>query len=391
MARGPIIVSAEITVERIVIAEMGEEHFANCVLRSGRSGNRAVAWGDRIIEMPIAPNAPVREMVATQPDRRFSNGGCALDVDHDGFDEIVVARGPKPGTDAEDLAFELLWYDEVPGEETWEEHVLATVPMEDVWQAPHDIIPFRTPLGEGITGVALVIGRRQLVWYEAPEVASRPWIRHEIGVLPAERQSGMCMGDVAGNSRPDLVCGMFWAECPRDPRQDGWTIRRYGDFDANGWGGMAKTAVADIGGDGSADIIVTEAEIPGARLAIFRRRDDQPDGEWQSHVLADDLYAPHSLLLTDIDGDCVLDIVVGEMECGGWDFERNDNPRIMAWLERGDLEFEQVTLAEHAGIHEMSPAPALAGETILFGCDETQPQKLEGMETTVYMLRVEAS
>ncbi len=36
----------------------------------------------------------------------------------------------------------------------------------------------------------------------------------------------------------------------------------------------------------------------------------------------------------------------------------------------------------------MTPASSVTGETILLGCDETQPQKLEGMETTVYMLRV---
>ena len=77
------------------------------------------------------------------------------------------------------------------------------------------------------------------------------------------------------------------------------------------------------------------------------------------------------------------------MECAGWDFERTDNPRIMAWLNQGDLQFERTTLLDHAGIHEMTLAPSVAGETILLGCDETQPQKLEGMETTVYMVQVE--
>lgn len=382
--------ATDLAVERVDIAHLGEEHFANCVLRAGRQGDRVVAWGDRIIEMPLAPNARVKEVVSAIPGQRYSNGGCALDVDHDGADEIVVARGPAPGTETENPSLQLLWFDEVSGQEAWREHVLATIPVSSFWQAPHDIVPFRTSLGDGITGVAMVIGRQELVWYEVTEVPTAEWIRREIGRLPAEKQSGMCLGDVGGNSRPDIVCGMFWAECPEDPRTEGWTIRRYGDLDANGWGGMAKTAVADLDGNGRSEIIATEAEIPGGRLAIFRRRGAIADQTWECHVVTDSLYAPHSLVLTDLDGDGVLDIVVGEMECAGWDFERNDNPRIMAWLEHGDLEYEQVTLTEHASIHEMSQAPSMTGETILFGCDETQPQKLSGMETTVYMLRVEA-
>ncbi len=95
-------------------------------------------------------------------------------------------------------------------------------------------------------------------------------------------------------------------------------------------------------------------------------------------------------MIADLDGDGVQDIVVGEMECAGWDFPRIDNPRVMAWIERGDAGYQQVTLAEHAGIHEMSLAPGMMDETVLFGCDETQPQKLEGMQTSVFMLRVRA-
>ncbi|MGI5817732.1 MAG: FG-GAP repeat domain-containing protein [Armatimonadota bacterium] len=379
-----------ITVERHTIAELGEEHFANCVLRMGREGNYAVAWGDRIIQMPLEPGAAVREVVQALPDQRYSNGGCALDVNGDGADEIVVARGPVPGTEPENPSIDLLWFEDVPGEETWREHLAATIPVANAWQAPHDIVPFRASIGGGIAGVAVVVGRQTLAWYERPQLPGTRWPRHEIGTLPAEGQSGMSVGDIAGNARPDIICGMFWAECPDDPRVDGWTLRRYGDFDANGWGGMAKTAVADIDGDGRAEIIATEAEIPDGRLAVFRRTGAASGQDWECRVLDHALYAPHSLVVTDIDGDGVPDIVVGEMECGGWDFPRHDNPRIMAWLQRDELRFEQVTLAEHAGIHEMELAPGMAGETVLFGCDETQPHKLEGLETTVYMLRVNA-
>lgn len=386
---GAGIMDTDLTVERIDIAELGKEHFANCVLRAGEKGDYAVAWGEPIIEMPLGPNAAVREVVPSQHARRYSNGGCAIDLDDDGVDEIVVARGPEPGTEPESPSLELLWFDEVAGVDTWEAHLLAAISVNNAWQAPHDIVPFRTSIGDCITGVALILGREELLWYEVPGSVGDEWIRHEIGQIPAPKQSGLCVGDVAGNSRPDIVCGMFWAECPEDPRTEGWTIHRYGTFDDNDWGGMAKTTVTDMNGDGRAEIIATEAEIPDGRLAIFQRTAEHPDDMWNCHVLADSLYAPHSLIITDLDGNGFPDIVVGEMECAGWDFERIENPQIFAWLNRGDLQFDRITLAEHAGIHEMSLAEGKTGETILFGCNETQPQKLEDMETTVYMLRVE--
>jgi hypothetical protein len=46
---------------------------------------------------------------------------------------------------------------------------------------------------------------------------------------------------------------MFWAECPATPA-GAWRLHRFGRWDDNGWGGMAKFAIADMD-------VATEVEI----------------------------------------------------------------------------------------------------------------------------------
>src|SRR5690349_5627551 len=146
----------------------------------------------------------------------------------------------------------------------------------------------------------------------------------------------MAVGDIAGHGRPDVVCGMYWAECPEDPLRQPWALHRYGCWDENGWGGMAKPALGDLDGDGELEIVASEAEIPHARLGVFKRDPGQLGGLWQYRPLDADLYCPHSLVLADVDGDGRTDVIVGEMTAGGWDFPLNSHPRILAYVQRGE-------------------------------------------------------
>src|SRR5205085_3605920 len=95
-----------------------------------------------------------------------------------------------------------------------------------------------------------------------------------------------------------------------------------------GWGGMVKHALADIDGDGRPEIVGAEAEIPNARLGVFRRDPEKPEGLWEYQEIVKGLYCPHSLLAADVDRDGRLDLIVGEMTAGGWDFPLNPVPKI---------------------------------------------------------------
>jgi hypothetical protein len=242
----------------------------------------------------------------------------------------------------------------------------------------------RRPTGEVLRGLIVLIDRRQLVWFQLPPDPIAPWPRRTIATFPGLRQSGLVIGDLAGHGRADIACGLFWVECPTDPARDPWALHQFGDWQDGGWGGMDKHALADLDGDGRLEIVVAEAEIPDARLGIFRRDPGKPDSLWQCHPIARGLYCPHSLVVTDVDRDGRVDLIVGEMTAGGWDFPRNPAPKIFAYRNRGGFQFDRRLLSEGWGVHEMGIAPPRGDGTVLiFAADENQPHKFPDMTTHV--------
>lgn len=374
-AEAPFVVK-----EHVVFDQLGSQHLGNVVYRQGADGGYFVGWGRTPIQEWPFGSARQRQVVLTKEDHRYSNGGAALDVDRDGVQEIVVARGRGEATEDS----ELYWFDEVPGEEHWEEHYIADS-GEERFVAPHDVEPLTVTLdtGEEVRGVVVNVGRKDVFFFEIPDDPTEPWIRHEIGSFSGPSQSGMEIVDINGDGRKDIVSGMFWIEMPANPRGGGWTFHRFGTWDEdNGrWGGMIKHGVADFDGDGDVEIVAAEAEIPGARLALFDRKRADGTDLWRETLLEDDLYAPHSLVVGDLDVDGRQDFVVGEMTAAGWNYPLNPNPHIYGYVNSGGS-FERYVIDEGWGVHEMRVLPERRnGNLIIYAADEIQPQKFNAMNT----------
>jgi len=379
--------TSQFNVQHILLSQLGEEHLAHAVLRRETKGDNIVAWGERILQWKLAVGAEIEEVLPSIEGSSYSNGGCAMDVDEDGNEEILVARGGKPTCENPDL----LWFKQVPDSKTWVEYQIAHI-GGGKWSAPHDILPITMKMSgrNPLKGVVIVMSRQQLIWYEIPDDPTKLWKKHDIGTFPANSQSGMILGDIAGNGRPDIACGMFWAECPADPTSQPWQIRRFGKWDNNGWGGMAKLQLGDIDGDGVNEIIASEAEIENARLGIFKRNLNNPDALWEYHGIDNTLYCPHSLVLADINNDGKIDIIAGEMTAGGWAFPLRENPKIIAYINLDNYQFQRVILVEGWGVHEMGLAPErLDGKVLIYAADEIQPQKFSGMNTHVSYWTIE--
>jgi len=375
-----------VKIKPMLINQPGSEHFGNAIYRRGINGPRIAASGNRILEWSVQISAPTIEVVPPTPEN-YQNGACAMDINNDNIDEMIVSRTAKqPGTD-------LLWFEEIRGQTQWKEHFIGNLRQRDGEEGFHDIMPFEMKVpGKTVRGVVIVVNRKSLYWYEIPEDYYQPWNQHliaDMSTYGAEfAQSGLVAGDIAGKGRQDIVCGNFWAECPADPTTDLWQLHRYSEWDRKiirsvsgvpDWvneerfGGMNQLDLGDMDGDGMVDIIATDAEIPDGRVGIFCRNMVNSSDLWKETIIDTGIYCPHSLVVTDINNDSRPDIIVGEMTAGGWWFPRNQDPKLYLYLNKGNLKFRRYVLHKGWGIHMMRMALQDPDNTILlFGADEIQ-------------------
>ncbi|MDF9798570.1 hypothetical protein OKW21_003833 [Catalinimonas alkaloidigena] len=375
--------SDEIETEHIIIGHLGAQHLANLVYRKGADGDKLVGWGRTpITEWPMG-SASKQVVVQENPEHRYSNGGCAMDLDGDGVDEIVVARGHISNL----KNAKLMWFDEVEGKQHWQGYEIASL-WEQGFSAPHDIEPyiFENAEGEQTKAVIANKSRREMYMFVVPEDPAQAWNTYHIGSFPHRNQSGIEIIDINDDGRPDIVSGMFWIEAPENPAQDNWEFHQFGNWENDDWqwAGMNKHGVADFDGDGRLEIVVSEAEIPDARLSLFDPETGKLESTWSQHPIDSGLDAPHSLVVLDLNGDEKPDFLVGEMTAGGWDFPYNPNPKIYAYINQGNMQFDKTVFSEGWGVHEMRILPKkLEGKTVIYAADEIQPQKFNAMNTHV--------
>jgi hypothetical protein len=375
-----------VTVEPVLISQLGKEHFGNAVYRNGLSGPVIAISGSRILEFSISQSASGSEVVPPTTGR-YCNGACSFDVNNDGIDEMIVGRTiENNGTD-------LIWFEEVAGQRHWKEHLIANVKSleGDAEKGFHDIIPYELNIsGSKVKGVAVVASRKRLYWFQINDDPAKPWKEHfiyDLSEFTSNVQSGLVSGDLSGDGKPDLICGNLWAECPGDPFTGQWKIHRYSSWDQRiiteypgvpAWvrnerfGGMNQLAVGDLNNDGKPEIIAAEAEIPDARLGAFHRA-AKDTAIWNEILLDSSLYCPHSLVAADVNSDGLADIIVGEMSAGGWMFPRNPNPRLYLFLNLGNLNFSRHVLHEGWGVHMMQKTRLEpGGRLFVFAADEIQ-------------------
>jgi hypothetical protein len=153
-------------------------------------------------------------------------------------------------------------------------------------------------------------------WYRIGADSRAAWERRTIG---PSIHAGLAAGDLDGDGDADVVRGGVWFE----NREKGTTWVEHA-FVEMPWAardpfrGATRSVVADINRDGRADIVLTEAEFAGARVAWFEAPADPHTTPWKAHLLppvGDEPPGPyHSLQVADFDGDGDPDIFSGEME-----------------------------------------------------------------------------
>lgn len=264
-------------------------------------------------------------------------GGLALDVDRDGRLDFVTGGA---------------WYRQPVDAKTepWPKHV-----FDEEETKIHDIIAADVD-DDGHDEVITLSDKSNLRIYSIPE--NEPTLKWEMDEIWQGVHAGLSAGDIDGDGDIDLVRSQVWLENQGAGKD--WTEHK---FCGISWANRkehyfyylaSRSWIADINSDGRLDIVLTENEIPGGRVAWFEAPEDPRQPNWEPHFLppsdAEERGPYHSLQLADFDNDGDLDVFAGEME------SLAEPPhRWFIWqntLGDGSVFVEHVILDKQLGTHE---------------------------------------
>jgi len=169
----------------------------------------------------------------------------------------------------------------------------------------------------------------------------------KIQYLEIHPHEGMDIGDVDCDGDPDIVLNGFWLECPDDPVSGTWTEHNIdkkwwnqtGDWTANN----CKVYVADMNGDGCADVLLSHSERAGYPVSWYEADKSDKD-TWKEHII-DTVDFCHTLQAADMDLDGDIDVVTGEME-------KSDDPdQIIIFLNEHDALHWKKQVITNTGIY----------------------------------------
>ena len=299
------------------------------------------------------------------------------DVDGDGCADVVVASsdgGP------------LVWY-QYP---EWQKRIIHP---SGKWSCSAQLVDMD---GDGDLDILISewYGENRLEWFEnprpRPDWLTRPWERHLIGhprahdiaigdidgdgameiatrqqnesgravviwkriagvwqsrAIACPEGEGLDIGDIDGDGDLEIVIGGRWYDAPRDLLADPWPEHIFAE-----WPPDAAVKLADMNGDGRLDVVLTRSE-GRHRLSWFEAPVGSA-GRWAEHVVDDDLDFAHSLVVCDVTGDGLPDIVTAEMH-------QSARGRVLVYVSEGDTWARQV-VAE-TGSHNLCVAGLAAG------------------------------
>jgi len=275
-------------------------------------------------------------------------GAAALDVDGDGRVDLVTGgawyRQPVNPSSAGAASGEPLGL--------WERIV-----FDPSLKGVHDVVAADLD-GDRKPEVITQADQSDVRFYTIPKDDPRkPWTFQRVC---AAVHAGLAAGDLDGDGDADIVRSQIWLE-----NVDGGKEWKEHGFCGIAWADRKEVSfyhlasrcwVTDINGDGRNDIVLTEAEFSGARVAWFEAPPEPRTVPWKAHILPQSGPDPrgpyHSLQVADFDLDGDLDIFSGEMERFGV-----APHRWFIWENRGGEFVERVILDRGLGTHE-----AVAGD-----------------------------
>ncbi|MGA2662577.1 MAG: TIM barrel protein, partial [Verrucomicrobiota bacterium] len=164
--------------------------------------------------------------------------------------------------------------------------------------------------------LAVVPAVTRTVWYEALkgyQAGKGPdGFAFAIHVVSEKAMNfGVGVGDLNGDGRPDFIRPDAWFEAPADPRNGAWIEH---SLALGGLDGKAEHTpqilVYDVNGDGLNDIITSSAH--GYGIFWYEQVRHGKDITFKQHLIDQSWSQAHSLVLADLDGCGVPELVTGK-------------------------------------------------------------------------------